>query len=284
MSSLFMAASCLPLDTPSQLRYIDWLPELHSDGLEKGFPCPDELLACIIHTNNLRFILHHHPYDDMAHVNSAILDLVRNIITFSPTAWAERAFESYNERLEERVDRQRPRKRLDLVPQPVEGEGWADLASAFQVATLLYCLRALVLNHGKESILQELLDRLYEGVIPDVQCLASVTLSNLLCMLHPLMDQPLQKGRSIGRFMFWPVLMAGLESACSFEALSERPFIVSSLQELCRCLGDMSALDAAVFLQSAWSIDEEKHSGNMLRVRTWDDLFEGMGVHGVFFF
>jgi hypothetical protein len=46
----------------------------------------------------------------------------------------------------------------------------------------------------------------------------------------------------------------------------------------------MSALDAAVFLQSAWSIDEEKHSGNMLRVRTWDDLFEGMGVHGVFFF
>jgi hypothetical protein len=88
----------------------------------------------------------------------------------------------------------------------------------------------------------------------------------------------------MGRFMFWPVLMAGLESACSFEALSERPFIVSSLQELCRCLGDMSALDAAVFLQSAWSIDEEKHSGNMLRVRTWDDLFEGMGVHGVFFF
>ncbi|EAW22110.1 Zn(II)2Cys6 transcription factor [Aspergillus fischeri NRRL 181] len=257
---------------------------IHSDGLEKGFPCPDELLACIIHTNNLRFILHHHPYDDMAHVNSAILDLVRNIITFAPTAWAERALESYNERLEERVDMQRPRERLDLVPQPVEGEGWADLASTFQAATLLYCLRALVLNHGKENVLQELLDSLYEGLIPDVQCLASVTLSNLLYMLHPLMDQPLQKGRSMGRFMFWPVLMAGLESTCSFEALSERPFIVRSLQELCRCLGDMSALDAAVFLQSAWSIDEESHSGNMQRVRTWDELFEGVGVHGVFFF
>ncbi|KAF4184479.1 hypothetical protein CNMCM7927_007845 [Aspergillus lentulus] len=284
MSSVFMASSCLPPDAPSQLRYIDWLPEIHSDGLEKGFPCPNELLACIIHTNNLRFILHHHPYDDMAHVNSAILDLVRNIITFSPTAWAERALESYNERLEERVGMQRPRKRLDLVPQPVEGEGWADLASAFQAATLLYCLRALVLNHGKENVLQELLDSLYEGLIPDVQCLASVTLGNLLCMLHPLLDQPLQKGRSMGRFAFWPVLMAGLESACSFEALSERPFIVSSLQELCRCLGDMSALDAAVFLQLAWDLDDGSHPGNMLGVRTWDDLFEGMGVHGVFFF
>ncbi|KAH2916552.1 hypothetical protein KXW73_004171 [Aspergillus fumigatus] len=284
MSSVFMAASCLPLDTPSQLRYIDWLPEIHSDGLESGFPCPDELLACMIHTNNLRFILHHHPYDDMAHMNSAINDLVRNIITFSPTTWAEWALESYNERLEERVNMQRRRKRLDLVPRPVEGEGWADLASTFQAATLLYCLRALVLNHGKESILQELLGSLYEGLIPDVQCLASVTLSNLLYVLHSLMDQPLQKGRSMGRFLFWPVLMAGLESTCSYEALSERPFIVRSLQELCRCLGDMSALDAAVFLQSAWSRDEENHSGNLHRVRTWDELFEGVGLHGVFFF
>jgi hypothetical protein len=46
----------------------------------------------------------------------------------------------------------------------------------------------------------------------------------------------------------------------------------------------MSALDAAVFLQSAWNLDEGSHSGNMQRVRTWDELFEGMGVHGVFFF
>ncbi|GIK05043.1 hypothetical protein Aspvir_009142 [Aspergillus viridinutans] len=284
MSSVFVAASSLPLDTPSQLRYIDWLPELHGHGLENGFPCPNELLACIIHTNNLRFILHHHPGDDVAHVNSAILDLVRSIITFSPTAWAGRALESYNETLEERVDRQRPRKRLNLVPQPIEGEGWADLAAAFQAATLLYCLRALVLNHGKENILQAMLANIYEGLIPDVQCLASITLSNLLYMLHPLMDQPLQKGKSMGRFMFWPVLMAGLESTCSSQALSERPFIVSSLQELCRCLGDMSALDAAVFLQSAWTLGEESYTGNMQRVRTWGDVFEGMGVHGVFFF
>ncbi|KAF7181261.1 hypothetical protein CNMCM7691_000479 [Aspergillus felis] len=284
MSSVSTAASSLAHDTPSQLRYIDWLSELHGDGLENGFPCPDELLACIIHTNNLRFILHHHPHDDTARVNSAILDLVRNIITFSPTAWAQRALDSYNERLEERVERQRPRRRLNLVPQPVEGEGWADLAAAFQAATLLYCLRALVLNNGKESILQEMLGNLYEGLIPDVQCLASVTLSNLLRMLHPLMDQPLQKGKSMGRFMFWPMLMAGLESTCSSEALSERPFIVSSLQELCRCLGDMSALDAAVFLQSAWNLDEGNHSGTRQRVCTWDELFERMDVHGVFFF
>ncbi|KAF7122609.1 hypothetical protein CNMCM5793_000634 [Aspergillus hiratsukae] len=284
MSSVFMATSSLPLNTPSQLRYIDWLPKTHCDGVEKGFPCPNELLACIIHTNNLRFILYHHPYDDPAHVNSAILDLVRSIIAFSPTAWAERALESYNERLKERVDRQRPPKRLNLAPQPVEGEGWADLAAAFQGATLLYCLRALVLNHGKENIFQELLGSLYEGLIPDVPCLASVTLSNLLCTLHPLMDRPLQKGRSMGRFMFWPLVMAGLESACSFESLSERSFIVSSLQEVCRCLGDMSVLDAAVFLQSAWDLDEESPSGNMQKERTWDDLFGRMGVHGVFFY
>ncbi|RHZ56157.1 Zn(II)2Cys6 transcription factor [Aspergillus thermomutatus] len=284
MSSVFMATSSLPLDTPSQLRYIDWLPRLHCDGLEKGFPCPNELLACIIHTNNLRWILQHHPCDDMVHVNSAVLDLVRSIITFSPTAWVERALESYNERLEERVDRQRPRRRLNLVSQAAEGEGWADLGAAFQAATLLYCLRALVLNHGKGHILHELLCNIYEGLVPDVQCLVNMTLSNLLRTLHPLMDQPLQKGRSMGRFMFWPVFMAGLESACSSEAMSERPFIVGSLQELCRCLGDLSALDAAVFLQSAWRLDKESHSGNMQGALTWDDLFERMGVHGLFFF
>lgn len=279
-----MAASSLPSDTSAQLMYIDWLPKLHFDGLERAFPCPNELLACIIHTNNLRWILHHHPYDDMARVNSALLDLVRSIVTFSPTAWAERALESYNERLEERVDRQRPRKRLNLVPQDIEGESWADLAAAFRAATLLYCLRALVLSNGKENILQELVGNHYDGLIPDVQCLVRVTLSNLLCTLRSLMDQPLQSGRGVGRFMFWPALMAGLESACSREALSERPFIVNALQGLRRCFGDMSVLDAAVFLQSAWNLDEESHSGNMQRVRTWDDLFGGVGVHGVFFF
>lgn len=279
-----MAAPSLPSETPSQLRYIDWLPKLHLDGLERAFPCPNELVACIIHTNNLRWILHHHPYDDMARVNSAIQDLVRSIVTFSPTAWAERALESYNERLEERVDRQRPRKRLNLIAQDIEGDGWVDVAAAYQAATLLYCLRTLVLRHGKENILRELVSNHYDGLIPGVQCLARVTLSNLLCTLHSLMDQPLQSGRGMGRFMFWPALMAGLESACSREVLSERPFIVNYLQDLCRCVGDMSCLDAAVFLQSAWKLDEERHSGNMQRPRTWDDLFEGVGVHGVFFF
>ncbi|EAW07098.1 Zn(II)2Cys6 transcription factor [Aspergillus clavatus NRRL 1] len=279
MSSITIPSQSLPPSTSSQLAYIEHLPTLYCDGLEQGFPCPSEMLAAIVHTNNLRWIIHHHSVEDSGPMDNAIQDLVTSIVTFAPITWAERAQGYYAKKLEARNNQPRPSSSLNLVSQSDEQTDWIILASAFKAATLLYCLRALIFDHGKEQVVGGLISELHDGLITDAGSLAQESLTSLLGILHSIMMQLHDHGDWLGRFMFWPLFMAGMESACSSDGIADREFIVRSLQELCHRLGDMSVLDAAVFLQSAWSLSHEDSINP-----TWDATLERLGVHGLFFF
>lgn len=235
-------SSALCSRVTSQLDYVGYLPRIHRNGLDSGFPCPNALLKAIVCINYARYKVQYHPNESWL-LDQQIERLLERVISFSPADWArscivEAGISSF--------DSNKP------APDSLTADPhWNDLqalASAFQAAVLLYGLRTLVLDRDSSSCLGKRLPI-------DVHSLRSEASDSLLVHLRQLFSSDaLQRKPSLGKFLSWPFFIAGMECQYSdSHSMGEgRSFIAESLCRISYIQGDMSWLDAASFLQYIW--------------------------------
>lgn len=277
-----------------QLEYLEHLPTIYHDGTDTGFPCPNELVECIIRINHLR-ATSCLPPDNEADINSRILSLVQNIVSFSPDIWIHRA------------NLVKPRASLPgrdnvfhftgydfTVPAnraaAVEEGGWLCLGFMFQAAVLLYSTRCLILDRGIPAPIFFPTD-LAHGSIIDVHDLRSAADDMLFNGFRRFFSVNSRQDAWIGKFLYWPLFIAGMECCSGSESSDKRELVTQALGNLASYLGDLSLIDALSFLRSQWQMESDmwrieasgERSEQALYPRTWDDKISPLREHSVFF-
>lgn len=239
-------SSALCSRVTSQLDYIEYLPRIHRNGLDAGFPCPNTLLEAIVCINYARFKVQYTPNESWL-VDQQIERLLERVISFSPADWArsciieEAGISSFDSN--------------KAAPDSITADPhWNDLqalASAFQAAVLLYGLRTLVLDRDSLSCLGKRLPM-------DVHSIRSEASDSLLAHLRQLFSSDaLHRKPALGKFLSWPFFIAGME--CDYsdsQSMGDgRSFIAESLCRISYMQGDMSWLDAVSFLQCIWKVN-----------------------------
>lgn len=244
MSCVTAASSVLGSRVLSQLSYIDYLPQVHRHGLDAAFPCPNELLEAIIYINFIRSGAELASNKSLS-VSLGVERLLERIMSFSPVEWAwlcsvDAGFHS-----------SRPDNNSNNVTSDPQVNDLVALASVFQEAVLLFCLRTLVLDRDITSSLSDELSKR----IHSIRCTAS---DSLLAHLRQLFSTAaLQREPSMGKFSSWPLFIAGMECqySRSHSIDQERGFILESLYRISYIQADVSVLDIAPFLQRVWKME-----------------------------
>ncbi|KAH8692963.1 fungal-specific transcription factor domain-containing protein [Talaromyces proteolyticus] len=251
MSCVTKTSSALSSLVAPQMVFLEYISHIHRDGVDVGFPCPNELLEAVVRINYLRSSIANIFDNQHSATDSQILELFERIISFSPTNWV----------------RDRKGKMVspgfDLVNSPATNYNnftaaespWSDslaLVSTFKMAVLLYFMRTLIIDRDRPTSLS-----LGNGLSVDINSIRSTASDSLLTYLHQLLrpDSP-RGGRWLGKFLFWPLFIAGMEChySSSMSMAVARKFIADSLCQLSQYQGDLSMLDAASFLQHIWRI------------------------------
>lgn len=238
MSCVTAASSALGSRVFYQLSYIDCLPQVHRHGLDAAFPCPNELLEAIIYINFIRSGAELALNKSLS-VNLRVERLLERIMSFSPVEWAwlcsvDAGLHSSGPDNSSANDVTSDPQLNDLVA----------VASAYQEAVLLFCLRTLVLDRDVTSSLSDELSK----SIHAIRCNAS---DSLLAHLRPLL------ATAMGKFVSWPLFIAGMEChySRSHSIDQERNFILESLYRISYVQADVSVLDIAPFLQRVWKME-----------------------------
>lgn len=82
----------------------------------------------------------------------------------------------------------------------------------------------------------------------------------------------------IGKFLFWPLFIAGVEccGADEEESAGRRDLVTKALGGIAYHLGDLSPIDVVSFLRSVWRMESD-------RLRTWDEKVSCVKENSVFF-
>ncbi|KAL2006818.1 hypothetical protein VTN00DRAFT_9486 [Thermoascus crustaceus] len=204
-------------------------------------------------------------------------------MSFSPSQWAQRRRQGASQRqftetcTQVEGERDGSSRNSSLVSTstvriPAEDD-WIEVASMFQAATLLYCTETLVVDRSMPNIVSLPSSRI------DVQALRSATMDTLFKGLRGLVSGDKRKGAWLGKFMFWPLFIAGMACCNGSEKTNERRFVTNSLCDLSHFLGGLSAIDAASFLQAVWQMDASSGAIHL----SWDERVAVLGTHGLFF-
>jgi hypothetical protein len=166
---------------------------------------------------------------------------------------------------------------------------WEDLATAFQASVLLYCLQTLFLFREPQLRNSDIITQFNTGLesgsaITNVETLPDHALKSLLSAIHRLWEiEPKDPATWCGKFLMWPMFVAGMELDSYPEMPEERQFLCSSLSRLCEHLGDLSPLDAAAMLGATYAQSKRAAATGCMEYGPWVDRISLTGVRGLFF-
>lgn len=294
MSSVFSPRSMLEWDaTILQFEYIPLLESYYKDGRETDFPCPNQIVECLIRINNERLITQR-P-DGSGPLRSSRSTILQQIASFDPQFWAHEQLQELNYGCTTPSSAETGLLDLSLDGEvsPVASIGMRDelhkscteIARAFQYTAMLYCLRTLYIDQGDSSTVSFTPhSRLQTQGLPAVDALSmhQIALQNLLRSLHILWATDTASAAFLGRLSLWPLWTAGMELDLHQGLADEREFITTSLQKLCAILGGLAPLDALSALNLVWE-NTELYAA-LGTAATWDEKIMMPGMRGMFFF
>lgn len=279
--------------TVLQLEYIPILESFYQDGRETDFPCPNQIVECLIRINNKRIITQ--KQDSSSPMCSSRSTILQQIASFDPQFWAHEQLQELKYGCETPSSTE-----TGLLDLSLDGEvgsvasigmrdelhrSCTEIARAFQYTAMLYCLRTLYIDQGDSSTIAfKSHSKMQTEDLPAVDALTMhrIALQNLLQSLHRLWATDPASAAFFGRFSLWPLWTAGMELDLHQELLDEREFITTSLQKLCAILGGLAPLDALSALNLVWE-NTELYAA-LGAEATWDEKVLMPGMRGMFFF
>ncbi|OAX85250.1 hypothetical protein ACJ72_00372 [Emergomyces africanus] len=263
-------------DASRQSGYSKDLPHIFRNGSETFVPCPNKLFDCVIQINYYRALSAHAIGTNrmLTYFGNEIKSLLQSILSFSMPSWADSMAQYY--------------AMTAIIPhgkatgefiQP-DRSHWLQIATIYQAAVLLYCIRSLALNFEGlilASCTSDTTPNMISYVtVQDIQIVARQTLSdNLGKIFTPGSDL---RRQSLARVVTWPLLVAGVEAGDEFEdAMALREFVASSFVRLSRALGTLHYRDAKEFLANEYNRrDSIRRAGNFDYQCWWSDVFENL--------
>jgi hypothetical protein len=275
MSCVTTTSSALGNHVATHLEYIEHLPRIYCDGVDTGFPCPNQLLEAIIYINHLRSSSHVKFGNGTTQIDSRVEDLLKRITYFSPSSLTQFQRQNYSCTDDPST----------LTAAGHQGNDLLALISAFQTAVLLYCIRTLILDRGYKQYILHIPSPTCDSdsILIDISSLHSTSITMLLEHLHHLLSPKTRRREPwLGKFLFWPLFVAGMEctysSSFTFKLstmAAEKEFIARSLCEIACVQGDLSAYDAALFLRNIWRMQDPNDGVNSNNgdedQMSWDD-------------
>lgn len=271
-----------------QYQYLPTLDNVFQDGLETGSPTPTHCLKYKIKVHQLRRRWHREYYnnDDPTALQPLRDDsaaALREARAFDPIAWARDRKPEYENMNLRRADK------VGQLPMLVEAiqtgptmDDWVDFGVVFRLAGIIYGIRTTIIDHrtpdwpDQDWLITQGLDPLES---PESMC--ESTYRSLTTVLRRLGEKA-QRGRDWPwRFAFWPLFVAGMESACSGFGVEDRSWITESMYAIGQRQADFSLLDCADFFRMVW--DSQPHTRSGGGGRKWDDVISIIDGKALFF-
>ncbi|OJD24793.1 hypothetical protein ACJ73_03838 [Blastomyces percursus] len=271
------------VDVSRQLGYLEDLPFIFHNGSETFAPCANKLFECIIQINYYRTLSAQAiGIDGMSmDFGNDVHALLQSILSFSAAGWASGMTQYYT------ATSVTPHgKAASEFIQP-DRSHWLQIATVYQSAVLLYCIRSLALNF--EGLIfascasDATPDMISYVTVQDIQIVARQTLSDNLANIFTH-ESDLRR-QSPARVVTWPLFVAGVEAGDHFEgSLALREFVTRSFMRLSRALGTLHYRDAAAFLLGEYSRrDSIRRAGDSQYQCWWSDVFEHLPDRCAFF-
>jgi hypothetical protein len=266
-----------------QYQYLPMLDIMFQDGLETGSPSPTRCLEYQIKVNQLRRRWYREGNDplSLAALRNDTSAALKEARAFDPIAWAKARKPEYENMILRRADVSGNLAALEkAVKKGPAMDDWIDFAVVNQLANVIYGMRTTVLDRAAADwpsqawIIEQGLDPLETA-----ETICEATLRSLMIVLRRLREKA-RRGRDWPwRFVFWPLFVAGIETACSGVAVEERPWIMDSLYAVGQRQADFSLLDAADFFRVIWETEGVNGAGG----KTWDELISIVDGQALFF-
>ena len=198
-----------------QTEYLPYVQLMFKEGVSIAFPCGNVLFDAIIRVNCARG-QKWRTKNEKRQQKRAAKGVLAQITGFDAVSWAEGII-----------------AKAGLAEQQVTE--WTELGRAYQLATLLYCLRWLYDDRARVVV---------GGAAKEVVTVRNEVLDELLVVLKGV------QGRKVGRLTLWPLIMAGLDMRDAEKG--DRRFVCAALSELSGRVGAMSPADGVAVLESCW--------------------------------
>lgn len=280
MNSVMKSEAQLDMRTVKQLEFIPHLDSVFEDGLSSGFCCPNEVIEYLIRINFARYLGAQTP-NAREEVTVMSEDLFQQIISFSPAAWAERQVERRYRPFYASSNHDAPDSSAVEATQKM----WVDLATAFQAATLLYCLETLFVYQPVPPKIPALafavveLGNSEDHGLDDLAKLKTTLLTMLLTALHSLWDTATKEnGLWCGRFCLWPCFIAGMELDAYPTLEHERTFVCSAIFDNCARLGNLCSLDVVMLLEAVYAKSAEERKAGRQYSTPWVERLRDAGL------
>ncbi|ODH44663.1 hypothetical protein ACO22_00820 [Paracoccidioides brasiliensis] len=270
-------------DASRQLGYSKDLPHIFCNGSESFVPCPNELFDYIIRINYFRALSAHAVGTNNMMIDFANIQmLLQNILSFSAPNWADGMVQHYANTAVI------PHRKTtgDFIIRP-DRDIWLQIATIYQAAILLYCIRSLALDFQGLILASYSSDTAADMIsyvtVQDIQIVARQTLSDHLGKIFAPGSDLLRQ--SLARVVTWPLFIAGVEAGDHFEdATALRKLVLSAFGRLSRALGTLHFRDARAFLENEYRRrDSISIAGNPDYRCWWDDVFEQLPDRCAFF-
>jgi hypothetical protein len=259
-------------DVVKQMEYLPLLTNVFRDGTETTIPCPNELFDAIIRINYLRVVTQPVCDDDSRDSSEEVIkDLLQSVLSFSPNGWAN------NKALEYGTDSIVP------VSKPIPNfvwpgkENWLRVATIFQAAVILYCIRSLALDFPNMLVMHRAPGQDTDAPIK-IEHLHSSTRKVLFNDLYEVFSSTNEDVRILGKVLIWPLFVAGVEAGEDANATRERELISVAFRSLSTSIGSLNLRDAEAHLQRYWCCTVSNADPCFLDRRRWEEVFSG--VHG----
>lgn len=234
-------------------------PDWDEIAVTTCFPYPGVLFKAISRINRLRATL----YQDVDY-NEGIQQLrsiLNQIVSFSPSSW----FSSL----------------ISTIDFQLCSPDWLALIHCYHAATLLYCLRTLVIESPfrNDETLSSLLEETFGTGVAEAIRIGAVRalFQHLGCTLPPFSGPSLHSKSSAWNAVMWPLVIAGYEvggtSLAAEEVRGMKKFVVEKTEELVFLLGMRSIVDAKNLLERCWEMRAKDGGGGLDGGWTWDETF-----------
>ncbi|PMB69483.1 hypothetical protein BM221_004127 [Beauveria bassiana] len=234
--------------------YMEYVIPIYQEGWLSAFPCTNFLMSSLIRINMAR-------YDDFQRggdVRTTLAlrrELLDDIVAFSPAAW---------------LDERTPQLVKVFGSRAKQAESGStrsallDLIQSFQMATILYAIRTLFLDHG----ISALIGQTTEGITPtldqvssesgilDLQQVEAAAIEVLGASLRRIWKMEQASPDWFGKFTVWPLFMLGMFIGPVAEPEETKDFICRSLLRLGHHIGAIAYKDAIWALQHTWERSE----------------------------
>lgn len=280
MNAVMKSEAQLDMRTVKQLEFIPHLDSVFEDGFSSGFFCPNEVIQYLIRINFARYLGAQTP-NAREEATALSEDVFQQIISFSPAVWAERQVERRYRPFYASSEHDTPDSSAVEAIQKI----WVNLATAFQAATLLYCLETLFVYQPVPPKLPALAFTVVElgnsddHGLDDLRKLKAALLTMLLNALHSLWDTATKEnGLWCGRFCLWPCFIAGMELDAYPTLEHERTFVCSAIFDNCERLGNLCSLDVVMLLEAVYAKGAEERKAGRQYNSPWVERLRDVGL------